>query len=129
MPGAFFIGAADTVLRRRTGRRRLGLGLGLRLGFRLGFGFRGGLGFRGTVGLGRRLGFVGQISLLVAVFLEIGFVPARAGQTKTRRGQLPAHLLGAALRTNRRIGVGKFLQAVELVTATAAFEGVDGHGG
>src|SRR5690606_33069400 len=59
---------------------------------------------RGRSGGGRRscrrgIGFAAiaagacEVALLVAVFLEVGFIPATTGQTKLRRGQLATNRL------------------------------------
>src|SRR5436190_22140426 len=83
--------------RRRRGRRGwLGFRFACRLGFGFGFRLGGRFGLGASFRLSRRIALVGQIALLVAVFLEIGLVPTRAGQTKAGRGQLPAHLFSGA---------------------------------
>src|SRR6476659_9841953 len=100
-------------------RRGLALGLrrrGLRLGLR-----------RLAVGLGSAL--AREVALLVAVLLEVGLVPAAAGQAEARRRQLALDRRRAAIRAGVRVGIGKLLQAVEAVAAGGADEGVDGHGG
>src|SRR5690606_4291485 len=88
----------------------------------------GGLG-GGRIGL-RRLGTVvtGQVALAVAVLLEVGFVPAAAGQAERRRGDRALHRGRAAGRAGRGIRVGKLLQPVEAVAALFAAERIDGHG-
>src|SRR5690606_18303361 len=66
--------------------------------YRLGLGLRGlGLGLRLRLRLGGRLGGVpGQVALPVAVLLEVGLVPAAAGQAEAGRGELALDRRGAA---------------------------------
>src|SRR5690606_17506998 len=70
----------------------------------------------------------GQVALAVAFLLEVGLVPAAAGQPERWRGHLAAHALGRAVGAGLGIRVGELLQAVELVAAGGALEGVDRHG-
>jgi hypothetical protein len=69
----------------------------------------------------------GKIALLVAILLEVGFVPAAAGQPERRRTDHPPQVRRIAGGTDRGIRIGQLLQVVEVVTATAAFKFVDGH--
>src|SRR5690606_29877226 len=64
---------------------------------------------------------------LVLVALEIGLVPAAAGEAERRRGKPAPHRGLAAARTLFRIRVGQPLQTFETMTAFAAVELVDGH--
>src|SRR5690606_40111139 len=59
----------------------------------------------------------GQVALAVAFLLEVGLVPAAAGQPERWRGHLAAHALGRAVGAGLGIRVGELLQAVELVAA------------
>src|SRR5690554_2015763 len=107
MDGAIRRNGAYRTLRRGGGRSGR---LGLRLLVRLGIGLR----------LDLRLvaaAVAGQVALVLAVLLEVGLVPAAAGQPELRCRQLAADLALAALRALRRIGIGKLLQAVERVAA------------
>src|SRR5690606_26340070 len=102
--------AGPSAARRR--RVRLGRGLGCAVG-RFG---RGGAVTR-------------QVALPVAVLLEVGLVPAAAGQAERRCGHLPTDLAaGVAGRAGLRVGVGKLLQTIESVAAGGALERIDGHG-
>src|SRR5690606_32653456 len=75
------------------------------------------------------LAALGLVALGLAVLLEVGLVPAAAGEAERRRGQLAPHpALGAAGRARGRVRVGELLQAVELMAAGGAAERVDGHG-
>src|SRR5690606_10527618 len=101
-----------------------GLGLGRLGGGRRGLRVRRGGGVRLRFrlrlrgGLGALAALAGQVALAVAVLLEVGLVPAAAGQPELRRGQLAAHrALRAAGGAGGRIGVGQLLQAVEVVAA------------
>src|SRR6185312_1979640 len=73
-------------------------------------------------------GGVGQIAFLVAIRLEIGLVPAAAGQPERRRAHPPPQLRRGARRTNRGIAVGQLLQPIEAMATGVAFKFVDGHG-
>ena len=69
-----------------------------------------------------------RLRFLSPVLLEVGLVPAAAGQAEARRGQLALDRVRAAVRARRGIGIGQFLQAIEVVAAGGAGEGVDRHG-
>src|SRR5690606_13932435 len=70
----------------------------------------------------------GKVALLLAIALEVGLVPAAAGQPEHGRGHLPPHRVPATGRAGIGIGVGQLLQPVEAVAAIGAFESVDRHG-
>jgi hypothetical protein len=69
-----------------------------------------------------------QIAFLVPILLEIRLVPTAARQAERGCRQLAAQLLGSTFRADGRVGVGQFLQTIELMSAVAAFKTVDGHG-
>src|SRR5690606_22632080 len=119
-------GLLQGVLSRRPGRApfplRFAGAWGRRLRFRLLL--RGpGLGRVGGGGLG---GDAGVVAL--AFLLEVGLVPAAAGEAEAGGGHLAADGRLAALGAGLRIGIGQLLQAVELVAAGVAGEGVARHG-
>jgi hypothetical protein len=74
-------------------------------------------------------GRFGQIALLIALFLEIGLVPAASGQAKRGRGKPAMQLRRLAGRANYGVVVRQFLQSVKAMTTTAAFEFIDWHEG
>src|SRR5690606_27963602 len=94
---------------------------GRRFRFRL---LLGGLGL-GRLGAGGFGGVAGEVAL--AFLLEVGLVPAAAGEAEAGGGHLAADGRLAALGAGLRIGIGQLLQAVELVAAGIAGEGVDRH--
>src|SRR6185312_12763816 len=86
------------------------------------------LAFRGRLAALARRG-AGEVELLLAVLLEIGLVPAAAGQAERRRTD-PAVQFGCrAGGADGGIGIGQLLQAIKTMAAAAAFKFVDGHGG
>jgi hypothetical protein len=70
---------------------------------------------------------VDQIALLVALFLEVGLIPATASQTERWGADPPPQLRCVAGRADRWIGIGQLLQTIEAVTAMIALEFVNGH--
>src|SRR5690606_28708253 len=88
-----------------------------------------GLGLGLGLGIGLLLAtLAGQVALLLAVLLEVRLVPAASRQAELRSGELAADLVLATLRALHRIGIGKLLQAVELVATGGTLESVNGHG-
>src|SRR5690606_30594318 len=88
---------------------------------------RGGcrLGVGGGLGVGGLGGVAGEVAL--AVLLEVGFVPAAAGEAEAGGGDLALDRGLAAGGAGVGIGVGELLQPVELVAAGVAGEGIDRH--
>jgi hypothetical protein len=84
-------------------------------------------GVAGLVVCAWRAGIAGQVVARIAGLLEVGLVPAGAGQAERGRTQLAMQRLGMAGRAHRGIGVGQFLQMIEMVPATRALEFIDGH--
>src|SRR5690606_31803917 len=88
-----------------------------------------GLGTRGGPGIGAvRLALA--VALVLALRLEIGFVPAGALEAEARRGDLLFQACLAAGRAVNQPFVGNLLQRLEFVSAVGvgALVFVDGHG-
>src|SRR5690606_10868123 len=80
----------------------------------------GGLGVRRLV-VGGFGGVAGEVAL--AVLLEVGLVPAAAGEAEAGGGDLALHRGRGAGGAGLRVRIREFLQAVELVAAGIAGEG------
>src|SRR6185312_15225870 len=74
-----------------------------------------------------RAGVAGQVVALVPGLLEVGFVPAAAGQAEHRRAEHVLQLLGVAVGTHLRVRVRQLLQVVKTMAARATLEFIDGH--
>src|SRR5690606_18519893 len=114
--------SSQSVLSRRPGEPPFPLRFAGARGGRL---LVGGLGVR-RLGVGGFGGVAGEVAL--AVLLEVGLVPAAAGEAEAGGGDLALHRGRGAGGAGLRVRIREFLQAVELVAAGIAGEGVDRHG-
>lgn len=78
-------------------------------------------GWRGSVAA------IGQMMFLFAAALEVRLIPAAAGQAEERSTDATMQLCCLARRADRGVGVGKSLQVIEAMPATAALKFVNGH--
>jgi len=80
-----------------------------------------------TVGTGSIAPLARKIAFLVAILLEVGLVPATAGEAERGCGHLSTQPRLAACGAVGRIRVGQLLQAVKGMATGAAGKGIDRH--